>query len=61
MASLGNDPRLAAMLASASNADEVATAAKLAAILEEPPRGGNTDLRSAFPAISLSGSSVPDN
>lgn len=48
MASLGNDPRLAAMLASASNADEVATAAKLAAILEEPPRGGNTDLRSAF-------------
>ena len=38
MAALGNDPRLAAML----------TAAKLAAILEEPPRGGNSDLSSAF-------------
>lgn len=48
MASLGNDPRLAAMLASAKGADEVATAAKLAAILEEPLRGGNTDLSAAF-------------
>lgn len=48
MASLGNDPRLAAMLAGAKGADEVATAAKLAAILEEPLRGGNTDLSAAF-------------
>jgi len=48
MASLGNDPRLAAMLACAKGADEVATAAKLAAILEEPLRGGNTDLSAAF-------------
>ena len=48
MASLGNDPRLAAMLAGAKNADEIATAAKLAAILEEPPRGGNADLNAAF-------------
>ena len=48
MAKLGNDPRLAAMLSSASDGDDVATAAKLAAILEEPPRGGNADLRAAF-------------
>ncbi|MBJ9264085.1 ATP-dependent helicase HrpB [Citrobacter braakii] len=48
MASLGNDPRLAAMLVSANNDNEVATAAKLAAILEEPPRGGSTDLAVAF-------------
>jgi ATP-dependent helicase HrpB len=38
MAALGNDPRLAAMLVSTKN-DEAASAAKLAAILEEPPRG----------------------
>ena len=37
MAALGNDPRLAAM-----------PAAKLAAILEEPPRGGSSDLGQAF-------------
>ncbi|MGU3414265.1 ATP-dependent helicase HrpB [Enterobacteriaceae bacterium C34A] len=48
MASIGNDPRLAAMLTAAKTPDEVATAAKLAAILEEPPRGGNADLSSAF-------------
>ncbi|HCL6626528.1 TPA: ATP-dependent helicase HrpB [Citrobacter amalonaticus] len=48
MAALGNDPRLAAMLVSASTPDDAATAAKLAAILEEPPRMGNTDLGVAF-------------
>ncbi|MDM2844987.1 ATP-dependent helicase HrpB [Citrobacter portucalensis] len=48
MAALGNDPRLAAMLVSATNENEAATAAKLAAILEEPPRGGSTDLAVAF-------------
>lgn len=48
MAVSGNDPRLAAMLAGAKSADEIATAAKLAAILEEPPRGGNADLGAAF-------------
>ncbi|NUL37495.1 ATP-dependent helicase HrpB [Kosakonia sacchari] len=48
MAALGNDPRLAAMLAAANGRDEIATAAKLAAILEEPPRGTNSDLSAAF-------------
>ncbi|MET6676551.1 ATP-dependent helicase HrpB [Citrobacter amalonaticus] len=48
MAALGNDPRLAAMLVSASTPDDAATAAKLAAILEEPPRMGNTDLGVVF-------------
>lgn len=48
MAVSGNDPRLAAMLAGAKNADEIATAAKLAAILEEPPRGASADLGAAF-------------
>ncbi|MET6597656.1 ATP-dependent helicase HrpB [Citrobacter portucalensis] len=48
MAALGNDPRLAAMLVGAKNNTEAATAAKLAAILEEPPRGGSTDLTVAF-------------
>lgn len=48
MAALGNDPRLAAMLVSASTPDDVATAAKLTAVLEEPPRMGNTDLGMAF-------------
>lgn len=48
MAALGNDPRLAAMLVSAKNDDEAATAAKIAAILEEPPRMGNSDLGVAF-------------
>ncbi|CAM7258600.1 ATP-dependent helicase HrpB [Citrobacter freundii] len=48
MAALGNDPRLAAMLVSTKNDDEAASAAKLAAILEEPPRGSSTDLAVAF-------------
>ena len=48
MAALGNDPRLAAMLVGAKNNTEAATAVKLAAILEEPPRGGSTDLTVAF-------------
>ncbi|WP_336214283.1 ATP-dependent helicase HrpB [Enterobacter sp. P82] len=48
MAALGNDPRLAAMLVAAQGEDEIATAAKLAAILEEPPRGGSSDLAQAF-------------
>ena len=48
MATLGNDPRLAAMLTAAVDADDAATAAKLAAILEEPPRGGNSDLGAVF-------------
>ncbi|MCM7684836.1 ATP-dependent helicase HrpB [Enterobacter bugandensis] len=48
MAALGNDPRLAAMLVAAQGEDEIATAAKLAAILEEPPRGGSCDLGQAF-------------
>ncbi len=48
MAALGNDPRLAAMLVAAQDNDEIATAAKLAAILEEPPRGGSSDLAQTF-------------
>ncbi|WP_165465118.1 ATP-dependent helicase HrpB [Enterobacter cloacae] len=48
MAALGNDPRLAAMLVAAQGEEEIATAAKLAAILEEPPRGGSSDLGQAF-------------
>ncbi|MFU0967588.1 ATP-dependent helicase HrpB [Kluyvera ascorbata] len=48
MATLGNDPRLAAMLVAAQTDDEVATATRLAAILEEPPRGTNHDLLQAF-------------
>ncbi|PDO85158.1 ATP-dependent helicase HrpB [Kosakonia pseudosacchari] len=48
MAALGNDPRLAEMLAAANGRDEIATASKLAAILEEPPRGANSDLSAAF-------------
>ncbi|GHK54179.1 hypothetical protein KPZU09_39150 [Klebsiella pneumoniae] len=47
MAALGNEPRLAAMLAAAQTDDEAATAAKLAAILEEP-RGGLVDLGAVF-------------
>ncbi|WP_312773898.1 ATP-dependent helicase HrpB [Atlantibacter hermannii] len=48
MAQLGLDPRLAAMLAGAHTADEQATAAWLAALLEEPPRGVNSDLAAVF-------------
>jgi ATP-dependent helicase HrpB len=48
MAQMGIDPRLAAMLTSAQSRDEQATAARLAAILEEPPRAGDSDLRNAL-------------
>ena len=48
MAALGNDPRLAAMLVAADGRDEVATAAKAAAILEEPPRNSGSDFSHAF-------------
>ncbi len=48
MARLGMEPRLAAMLAAAKGRDAQATAVQLAAILEEPPRGGDGDLRSAL-------------
>lgn len=48
MAALGNDPRLAAMLVAATSEDGAATAARLAAILEEPPRGASSDLSYAF-------------
>ncbi|CNH16002.1 ATP-dependent RNA helicase HrpB [Yersinia aldovae] len=46
MATLGCDPRLAAMLCAgaAQSPDALATAALLAAILEEPPRSGQIDL-----------------
>ncbi|WMY73667.1 ATP-dependent helicase HrpB [Buttiauxella selenatireducens] len=48
MANLGNEPRLAAVLVNAKTADEQVTAARLVAILEEPPRGQDSDLRNAF-------------
>ena len=48
MAAMGNELRLAAMLVAAQSDDEKATAAKLVAILEEPPRSGNSDLMAAF-------------
>ena len=57
MAALGNDPRLAAMLVAAQGDDEIATAAKLAAILEEPPRGGGSDLGQAFSRHQETGNS----
>ncbi|KMU50437.1 ATP-dependent helicase HrpB [Serratia marcescens] len=46
MAALGGEPRLAAMLVAgaALSADGLATAALLAALLEEPPRGGQMDI-----------------
>ena len=46
MAQLGCDPRLAAMLVHAERqgSDALATAALLAAIIEEPPRGGQPDI-----------------
>ncbi|OQV66293.1 hypothetical protein AK51_10170 [Serratia nematodiphila DZ0503SBS1] len=42
----GCDPRLAAMLVAGAtlSADGLATAALLAALLEEPPRGGQMDI-----------------
>ena len=48
MANLGNEPRLAAVLVNAKTTDEQVTAARLVAILEEPPRGQDSDLRNAF-------------
>ncbi|EHX5143127.1 ATP-dependent helicase HrpB [Salmonella enterica] len=48
MAAMGNDPRLAAMLVNAGEGDSATTAAMLAAILEDPPRGGGTDLSGLF-------------
>lgn len=46
MAQLGCEPRLAAMLVHADRqgSDALATAALLAAIIEEPPRGGQPDI-----------------
>ncbi len=46
MAGLGCDPRLAAMLCAGAKmgADGLATAAMLAALLEEPPRSGQMDI-----------------
>lgn len=49
MARLGCDPRLAAMLCHAHGDDDtLATAALLAAMIEEPPRTGSPDLRDAL-------------
>lgn len=50
MAVLGCEPRLAAMLynASSQGIDALSTAAMLAAILEEPPRSDEPDLREAL-------------
>ncbi|UIM98126.1 ATP-dependent helicase HrpB [Yersinia ruckeri] len=47
MATLGCEPRLAAMLCAAAQqgGDALATAALLAAMIEEPPRSGQIDLR----------------
>ena len=44
MATLGSEPRLAALLTAARDRDAQATAARLAAILEEPPRQGSRNL-----------------
>jgi len=49
MAQLGSDPRLAALMIAAGNdRHQVASATRLVAILEEPPRQGSVDLRDAF-------------
>ncbi|HKS32198.1 MAG TPA: ATP-dependent helicase HrpB [Enterobacteriaceae bacterium] len=48
MAAFGCDPRLAAMLVNAEGADAQATAARLVALLEEPPRGSTSDLGAVF-------------
>lgn len=61
MAALGNDPRLAAMLVSAKNEHEAATAAKLAAILEERRAAGRPIWRWRFRVISLTGSNAASN
>ena len=44
MAKLGSEPRLAALLAAAAGQQAQATAARLVAILEEPPRQGSRNL-----------------
>ncbi|MFD1804052.1 ATP-dependent helicase HrpB [Mixta tenebrionis] len=44
MAKLGSEPRLAALLIAARGSDAQATAARLAAMLEEPPRQGSRNL-----------------
>ena len=44
MAQLGSEPRIAALLCAARDRDAQATAARLAAILEEPPRQGSRHL-----------------
>lgn len=55
MASIGSDPRLSALLVSATTADEYATAALLAALLEDPPRAaGTADLRALLDSPSSS-------
>lgn len=48
MAALDNNPRLATVLVGVKNNTEAATTARLAVALEEPPRGGNTDLTVVF-------------
>ncbi|MDL4914177.1 MAG: ATP-dependent helicase HrpB [Enterobacterales bacterium endosymbiont of Blomia tropicalis] len=49
MAQLGSDPRLSAILiAAGQDADAVASAALLVAVLEDPPRSGSADLREAL-------------
>ncbi|PHQ13145.1 hypothetical protein CKQ87_00295 [Klebsiella pneumoniae] len=57
MAALGNEPRLAAMLATAQTDDEAATAAKLAAILEEPRAADWWIWGPSFPVSRPTGSS----
>ena len=49
MAQIGSDPRLASLLVAAKSADQQASAARLVALLEDPPRfAGAGDLRSLF-------------
>ncbi|MFO6485326.1 hypothetical protein ACLBR5_27175 [Escherichia coli] len=61
MAALGNDPRLAAMLVSAKNDDEAATAAKIAAILEAADGWAIVTWAWRFRAINQPGSNVVSN
>lgn len=61
MAALGNDPRLAAMVVRAKSDDEAATAAKIAAILEEPPRWAIVTGRGVFAQSTPPGSNVVSN
>ncbi|XPE61149.1 hypothetical protein ACNKHT_00985 [Shigella flexneri] len=48
MAALGDDSRLAAMLVSGRMMTKLLPRQKLLAIVEEPPRMGNSDLGVAF-------------